>query len=115
MGSLASGINGGKFMFINSFTLNHLFPRVGLSVFSGDTIHHRFKDHDLSDHQCGRDYTLTLMEQGSKGFMTIQKAGIKVTDHLILDHDGGLKYYQVEAVEYYSDPDDMCMLLLQKV
>jgi hypothetical protein len=102
-------------MFISSFTLNYLFPRVGLGVFSGDTDHRRSKDHDLSHHQCGRDYILTLMEQGSKGFMTIQKAGIKVTDQLILDLDSELKCYQVEAVEYYSDPDDMCMLLLQKV
>jgi hypothetical protein len=102
-------------MFINSFSLNHLVPRVGLSLFSGDKIYTHLKDHDLSHHQCGRDYTLTLMEQGNKGFMTIQKAGIKVTEHLILKLDGELRCYQVEAVEYYSDPDDMCMLLLQKV
>jgi hypothetical protein len=101
-------------MFINSFTLNHGFPRVGLSLFSGDTIYTHSKDHDLSHHQCGRDYTLTLMEQGSKGFMTIQKAGIKVQDRLILNLDAELECYQVEAAEYYSEPDDMCMLLLQK-
>lgn len=102
-------------MFINGFTLNQLFPRSGLSPFSWDKVHTTSKDHDLRTYKSGCDYTLTLIDQGAKGFITIQKAGIKVKDRLILKVNGELKCYQVEAAEYYLDPDDMGMLLLQEV
>lgn len=41
--------------------------------------------------------------------------GIKPGDYLILQRDSELCRYQVEEIDYYSDPPDMWMALLKKV
>jgi hypothetical protein len=71
------------------------------------------QDHDLRHYQDGRDYFLTTISTGNRAYLTIQRSGIKIKDYLILRFADGLKRYQVESVEYYWEPEDMCVLLLR--
>jgi hypothetical protein len=73
------------------------------------------QDHDLRHYRDGRDYLFTTISTGSRAYLTIQKSGIKIKDYLVLSLANELKQYQVESVEYYWEPEDMCILLLRRL
>lgn len=64
---------------------------------------------------CGRDYVFEPVENLTKGYMTGQGKGIKAGDYIMLSHDADADLYQVEEIDYYSEPSDMWIALLHKV
>ncbi len=72
------------------------------------------KTHDYTRLVCGRDYVFEPTENQTRGYMTGQGRGIKSGDYIILQNGFGACIYQVEEIDYYSDPPDMWMALLKK-
>ena len=73
------------------------------------------KTYDYSQYVCGRDYVFELVDDLKKGYMTGQGKGIKRGDYIILKNGFNSCRYQVEEIDYYSEPPDMWMALLNKV
>ncbi len=59
----------------------------------------------------GQDYVFELAEEDKKAYITGQGRGIKPGDSIILDDDAGK--YQVEKIDYYSNPSDMWIALVK--
>jgi hypothetical protein len=73
------------------------------------------KTYDYSQYVCGRDYVFEPVDDLKKGYMTGQGKGIKRGDYIILKNGSNSCRYQVEEIDYYSEPPDMWMALLNKV
>ncbi len=73
------------------------------------------KTYDYTEYVCGRDYVFEPVDEMSKGYMTGQGKGIKRGDYIILKNGSNSCRYQVEEIDYYSEPPDMWMALLSKV
>lgn len=73
------------------------------------------KTYDYSQYVCGRDYVFEPVDDLKKGYMTAQGKGIKCGDYIILKNGSNSCRYQVEEIDYYSEPSDMWMALLNKV
>lgn len=74
----------------------------------------RSNTHDYTQSVKGRDYVFEFVEGQIKAQMTAQGKGIKRGDYIILQNQAYSEQYQVEEIEYYSDPADMWMALLRK-
>ncbi|KAF3886916.1 MULTISPECIES: hypothetical protein [Nostocales] len=73
------------------------------------------KTYDYTQYICGCDYVFEVAEGGTTGYMTGQGKGIKPGDYIILRDGSILCRYQVAEIDYYAEPPDMWMALLQKV
>lgn len=73
------------------------------------------KTHDYSKHQSALDYFFEPTDEGNGGYMTAQGKGIKQGDYLILQQNSVSCLYQIEEVEYYTNPPEMWMAKLVKV
>ncbi|MEH2323948.1 MAG: hypothetical protein V7K32_10305 [Nostoc sp.] len=73
------------------------------------------KIHDYSQQLWGIDYVFEHLNEGIIGYMTGIGRGIKPCDRIILRQDCGSYQYQVEEIDYYSDPSDMWIALLKKL
>jgi MioC protein len=73
------------------------------------------KGHDYTQYDCNHDYIFEVAEQGNWGYMTGQGQGINQGDHLILSNGSNILRYQVESIDYYSNPPDMWIALLRQV
>ncbi|MBD1844706.1 hypothetical protein H6F89_15140 [Cyanobacteria bacterium FACHB-63] len=82
--------------------LSYVFPR-------------RRKTHDYTCYEMGIDYFFESISYGSKGYMTGQGKGIRKEDFLLLRFEGVSVVYQVEDINYYSNPSDMWTASLMKV
>jgi hypothetical protein len=76
---------------------------------------HTNRKHDLRHYREGCEYLFSAISTGSRVYLTLQKSGIQIKDYLILRCANELKRYQVESVEYYWEPEDMCILLLRQL
>ena len=76
--------------------------------------HHKNKTYDYTQLVCGRDYVFEPTENQTEGYMTGQGRGIKSGDYIIFQNGSSACKYQVEEINYYSDPPDMWMALLKK-
>ncbi|GAB1545528.1 hypothetical protein NUACC21_82040 [Scytonema sp. NUACC21] len=76
---------------------------------------HKNKTYDYTKYVCGRDYVFELADNLTQGYMTGQGKGIQPGDYIILHDGSNSERYQVEAIDYYSEPPDMWIALLQKV
>jgi hypothetical protein len=73
------------------------------------------KVHDYTKSVRGQDYVFEFTELTSQGYMTGMGKGVKCGDYILLQ-EGTISYqYQVEAIDYYSEPSDMWIALLKKV
>lgn len=72
------------------------------------------KTYDFCARLRGKDYVFEQTENEAKGYMTAQCKGIAIGDYIILKHDTEPCCYQVEQIDYYSDPPDMWIALLTK-
>lgn len=72
------------------------------------------KTYDYTQLVCGRDYVFEPTDNQTSCYITGQGRGIKSGDYIILQNGSGACRYQVEEINYYSDPPDMWMALLKK-
>jgi hypothetical protein len=72
------------------------------------------KTYDYTQLICGRDYVFEPTDNQTRGYMTGQGKGLKSGDYIILQNGSGACIYQVEEINYYSEPPDMWMALLKK-
>ncbi len=73
------------------------------------------KIHDYSQQVLGTDYVFELVNGGILGHMTGVGKGIQPGDRIILQQGCESYQYQVEEIDYYSDPSDMWIALLKQV
>ncbi|NMG20010.1 hypothetical protein DP116_11290 [Brasilonema bromeliae SPC951] len=73
------------------------------------------KTYDYTQYVSGRDYIFESIDNQAKGYMTGQGTGIKRGDYIILCHSSRTCRYQVEDIDYYSEPPNMWIALLQEV
>ncbi|MBD2384116.1 hypothetical protein [Cylindrospermum sp. FACHB-282] len=73
------------------------------------------KAHDYSELVWGSDYIFESLNEGMRGCMTGFGKGIKPGDLIILQQDRKFYRYQIEEIDYYSDPADMWIALLKPV
>ncbi|MEC4882649.1 MAG: hypothetical protein SAL70_15120 [Scytonema sp. PMC 1070.18] len=74
------------------------------------------KIHDYTQCVCGDDYVFEYaIDNLSKGYMTSQRKGVKRGDIILLKNGFNSDVYQVEDIDYYSEPLDMWIALLQQL
>ncbi|HAG84503.1 MAG TPA: hypothetical protein DCL61_25945 [Cyanobacteria bacterium UBA12227] len=61
------------------------------------------------------DHIFAPKEGGIKAYMTGQGQGIECGDYLILKEKSNGERYQVDKINYYSNPPDMWIALLKQV
>lgn len=73
------------------------------------------KIHDYSQQLWGSDYVFERINEGIMGYMTGIGKSIKAGDRIIFRQGCESYQYQIEEIDYYSDPSDMWMALLKQV
>jgi hypothetical protein len=71
------------------------------------------KVHDYSKLVMGSDYVFESLNTGTQGCITGFGKGVKSGDFMILKQNNQSCRYQVEEINYYSDPSDMWIALLK--
>ncbi|HBL57023.1 MAG TPA: hypothetical protein DDZ80_00125 [Cyanobacteria bacterium UBA8803] len=61
------------------------------------------------------DHVFAPKDGGIRAYMTGQGKGIKQGDYLVLQGGYGSEPYQVDKINYYSNPPDMWIALLKQV
>ncbi|MEH1872588.1 MAG: hypothetical protein V7K73_14410 [Nostoc sp.] len=89
--------------------------KLALVNFPAKELKKKHKIHDYSQLVCGSDYVFERLNEGTIGYMTGIGKGIKPCDRIILREAYESYQYQVEEVDYYSDPSDMWIALLKQV
>lgn len=74
----------------------------------------KHKIHDYTDAEYGKEYIFESSGNNTQGYMTARGKGVKVGDYIILRNGSTSYHYQVKEIDYYSNPADMWMALLQK-
>jgi len=72
------------------------------------------KLYDYTSNNCQDTYVFEALNGGEKGYMTGQGQGVKCGDYILLPDRSGSCRYQVDTIEYYSNPPNMWTALLQK-
>ena len=75
---------------------------------------HKYKTHDFTKCVPGTDYVFEVAEI-TTAYMTARGKGVKPLDYIILQIGSESYRYQVEQIDYYSNPPDMWMALIKKV
>ena len=70
--------------------------------------------HDYTNADQGHDYIFEPINGGIRGYMTGQEKSVKRGDYVILQNGSKSSRYQVENVDYYSNPSDMWLGLLKE-
>jgi hypothetical protein len=73
------------------------------------------KIHDYTKLNQGEDYLFETIEEGKQAIITGEGKSVNCGEYLILPDNSGSSRYQVESIEYYSNPADVWMALLIKV
>ncbi|MCC5614857.1 hypothetical protein LC605_07180 [Nostoc sp. CHAB 5836] len=73
------------------------------------------KLHDYSQKIWGSDYIFEPTNEGMIAYMTGIGKGIRASDRIILRQGCESYEYQIEEIDYYSDPPDMWIALLKQV
>lgn len=71
------------------------------------------KTYDYTQYISGRDYVFELADNQRKGYMTGHGRGIKRGDYIVLCNGSKSCCYQIEEINYYSEPPDMWIALLR--
>lgn len=73
------------------------------------------KTHDYTQQVSGENYLFETIDGGIRGYMTGYGKGVKLGDYLIFQNESGSsERYQVDEIEYYSNPSDMWVALLRR-
>lgn len=76
---------------------------------------HKHKTHDFTKCVPGIDYVFEVAENLTTAYMTARGKGVKPDDYIVLQINSEFCRYQVEQIDYYSNPPDMWMALIKKV
>lgn len=76
---------------------------------------HKHKTHDFTKCVAGVDYVFEVAENLTTAYMTARGKGVKLDDYIVLQINSEFCRYQVEQIDYYSNPPDMWMALIKKV
>jgi hypothetical protein len=72
-----------------------------------------FKVHDYTHQKPGIDYVFEAADIPNQSYMTGQGKGINVGDRLLLQQEGEIRTYLVKKVDYYADPSNIWIALLE--
>ncbi|OKH40338.1 hypothetical protein NIES2101_35010 [Calothrix sp. HK-06] len=72
------------------------------------------KTYDYTSQVSGQDYVFEAIDDDAKGYMTAQGKGVAVGDFISLQNGAEIYHYQVEQIEYYSNPSDMWTAVLKR-
>lgn len=72
------------------------------------------KIYDYTGQVSGQDYVFEPIDDDTKGYMTAQGKGVAVGDFISLQNGAEVSHYQVEHIEYYSNPSDMWTAVLKR-
>lgn len=76
----------------------------------------KHKIHDYTRAEYGKDYIFeSAAHNYTQGYMTARGKGVKCGDYIIFKKYKEAYRYQVKEIDYYSNPPDMWMALLQKI
>ncbi|QLE40139.1 hypothetical protein FD723_06490 [Nostoc sp. C052] len=89
--------------------------KLSLVISSVAKLKQKNRIHDYSQQIWGSDYVFERLNEGMIGYMTGVGTGIKPCDRIILREGCESYQYQVEEIDYYSDPSDMWIALLKQV
>lgn len=95
-----------------SLSLLNWFPQIAQPT---NKLTKNYKTHDYRHLERGINYFFESLQEEMQGCMTGFGKGIKPGDYIILRQGGESYRYQVEEIDYYSDPSDMWMALLKQV
>lgn len=73
-----------------------------------------YKTHDYT-HELRDSYIFEPIDNYGKAHMTGYGKGVKIGDRLLLKDADDTYTYQVEQIDYYLDPPDMWIALLQRI
>ena len=72
--------------------------------------------YDYTDCVSGSDYVFEALDDDrTGGYMSARWKSIRCGDYIILPKTSGTEKYQVEKIDYYSEPSDMWIALLRRV
>lgn len=72
------------------------------------------KTHYYTKYEDAHDHIFELREGGIKAYMTGEGKGIQRGDYLILQENSHAEPYQVDKINYYSNPPDMWVAILKQ-
>lgn len=76
----------------------------------------KHKIHDFTEYVRGSDYVFEVApEDVTTAYMTARGTGVQIGDYIVLQINSESRQYQVEEIDYYSNPSDMWMALIKKV
>ncbi|MCG8364875.1 MAG: hypothetical protein MJA27_16300 [Pseudanabaenales cyanobacterium] len=76
---------------------------------------HRKKRHNYTQCNTGADYIFEPAEAEGSGYLISQGRNVKCGDCIVLGDNANPHQYQVEAIDYYSNPSDMWIAALQPI
>lgn len=97
----------------SGINLTHLFLPL-IKFLSNKLKQRKHKIHDYSGAEYGKDYIFESSNNSQNGYMTARGKAIKCNDYIIIRKGSQYYRYQVKEIDYYSNPPDMWIALLQK-
>ncbi len=94
---------------------SNLFRFLSLFIQPKQKVQPPHKIHDFTQLTAGSDYMFEFLDEEMKGCITGTGKNIKPRDYIILQHNTQTYRYQIEEIDYYSDPSDMWIALLHQV
>lgn len=91
------------------------FNKLSLVISPITELKQKNKIHDYRQQVCGGDYIFERLNEGTIGYMTGVGKSVKACDRIILREGCESYQYQVEEIDYYSDPSDMWIALLKQI
>lgn len=101
-------------MLSTNFGINFINTLAVLNFFVTKLKANKQKTYDYTNQVSGQDYMFESIDNHSKGYMTAQGKGIAVGDFINLQHGAEIYHYQVEQIDYYSNPSDMWTAVLKR-
>ena len=82
-------------------------PLQGLAILHHMTAPRQPQTHNYTLRYWGHDYTFDPIDGGQRAHMMGWGRGIQAGDYLIIQNGQDTTRYQIDSIEYYSDPPDM--------
>ncbi len=101
-------------MLSSKLGINFINTRTLLNFFVAKLKGKKQKTYDYTRQVSGQDYVFEPIDNHTKGYMTAQGKGVAVGDFISLQNGTEIYHYQVEQIDYYSNPSDMWTAVLKR-